>query len=147
MQLIFKIDIRILELQIDRVIVEKKNEKTFFSLPTCGKGNPPKKIPFSHGGRKIEIFLFPQWKVRKESLPFSQKITDFTHFSRSKFIFFWFFFMWKGKFKKSSFLFTCGKGNWKKFFSRNTKCGIPHLFPSLRDHSANRYEIKLKITC
>ena len=123
--------------EISRMIVEKKNEKTISFLFTCEKGNPSKKIFLSPWGKGNWMFFFSQWEVRREFLLFPQKITDFAHFSRQKFIFSWFFFMWEGKSLKK-FSFFMRKELLKKiFFSRDAKCKISHLFSFLRDHLEN----------
>ena len=110
--------------------VEKGNEKTISSLPSCGKGNQPIKSPFPHGGREIFLNHFPQWEVRRVSLPFSQKITDFAHFSRCQFVFSWFFFHVRREIQKNLFPFYMGEGKLIKISSReirNAGSRIPFL--------------------
>ena len=83
----------------NRLAVGKGNGKRISSLP---KGVGKKAIPFPQCGKG-------NWN---KSLPFPQKMCHFPLFYRWKIIF---FFMWKGKLRKISFLPSCGKGNWKKF--------------------------------
>ena len=80
--------------------VGKGNGKTISSLPTCGKGNPPKKFPFPHGGREIEIFFSRSGKWEKNLFPSHKKSLILL--------------ILVGKNSFFSDFFSCGKGNSKK---------------------------------
>ena len=94
---------------IRRVIVEKENGKTISFLPTCGKGNPPKKFPSLMGEGKLKLLFSRSEKWKENLFPFHKKSLILL--------------ILVGKNSFFSDFFSCKKGreNWKKKSSREMR--------------------------
>ena len=114
----------------DRMIVEKKNEKTISVLFTCGKENP-KKSPFSYKKRESEKIFIRSEKWKGNFISFHKK-SLILFFLIDKNSFFHDFLSCKKRNSKKFLFFSHvnRKIPQKKFFSRNrdAKFRISFLF-------------------